>query len=174
MDCPEAASGQLQGPAAEALEESLRCVTFGHYNRPHMQGVVRAVFVFSEKKAKPIPISSVEATVRGFEGDHHSRATNPRQVLMISGNVLDELDLHPGAVFENVVIDGLDVMSLAEGQRLRLGGALVEVTLPCEPCGQMDRVRSVLREALRGRRGMFVKVITPGTVRVGDTMAQFQ
>lgn len=139
-----------------------------------MQGVVRALFVTSGTKAKPIPISSVDATVRGFEGDHHSRIQNSRQVLLISGSVLDELGLYPGAVFENVVIDGLDVMSLAEGQRLQLGDALVEVTVPCEPCGQMDRIRPGLRQALRDRRGMFVKVVAPGTVRIGDTMAQLQ
>ena len=84
------------------------------------------------------------------------------------GNVLDELHVEPGAIYENVVVDGIDIMALEEGQRLRLGEALVDVTIPCEPCIQMDRVRPGLQNALDSRRGMFVKVVSPGIVRVGD------
>lgn len=87
---------------------------------------------------------------------------------MMSGNVLDELQLEPGAIHENVVVDGLDVMALNEGQQLRIGGALVAVTVHCDPCVQMDRVRSGLQDALQNRRGIFVKVMVPGTVSVGD------
>jgi MOSC domain-containing protein YiiM len=82
--------------------------------------------------------------------------------------VLDELNLEPGAIYENIVVDGMNVMALQEGQELRLGDVLVAVTIPCEPCIQMDRVRYGLQKALEGRRGMFVRVIVPGTVRVGD------
>jgi MOSC domain-containing protein YiiM len=81
---------------------------------------------------------------------------------------MDELDLEPGAIYENVVIDGLDVMALAEGQQLQLGDVVVSVTIPCDPCIQMDRVRHGLQRELQRRRGMFVKVIVPGTVNVGD------
>jgi MOSC domain-containing protein YiiM len=83
---------------------------------------------------------------------------------------LDELNLQPGAIYENVVLDGIDVMSLQEGQEFRLGEALVAVTIPCEPCIQMERLRSGLQDALQHRRGMFVKVLVPGTVRVGDQL----
>ena len=91
-----------------------------------------------------------------------------RQILIISWSVLNELDLEPGVIGENVVVDELDVMSLTEGQELRLGEALVAVTFPCEPCGHMNRIRSAFKEALKDRRGMFVKVVAPGAVRVGD------
>ena len=80
------------------------------------------------------------------------------------------MDVEAGVIDENVVVDDLDVMSLTEGQQLRLGEALVAVTIPCEPCVQMNRVRPGLKEALKGRRGMFVKVVAPGAVRVGDSV----
>jgi MOSC domain-containing protein YiiM len=67
-----------------------------------------------------------------------------------------------------VVIDGIDVMALNNGQQLRLGDVVVSVTIPCEPCIQMERVRRGLQEALSDRRGMFVRVLSPGIVRVGD------
>ena len=85
---------------------------------------------------------------------------------------MDEFGLEPGDLHENAVIDGIDVMTLREGQSLRLGSALVEVTIPCEPCIQMDRVRPGLKEQLKDRRGIFVKVLEPGIVRVGDTVCE--
>jgi len=133
-----------------------------------MPGIVRALFVKPEKGATLIPLASVDATPTGFGGDYHSRRMARRQILLISGNVLKELAVDPGAIDENVVVDDLDVMSLTEGQQLRLGDALVAVTTPCEPCDHTNRIRHGLKEALKGRRGMFVRVVAPGAVRVGD------
>jgi len=135
-----------------------------------VEATVRAIFIKPEKGEQPLALESVEAVQGGLEGDHHA-GTKRRQILLMSGNVLDELQLQPGSIHENVVIDGIDVMSLQEGQQLRLGGAVVAVTIPCEPCIQMERVRVGLQDALESRRGMFVKVIVPGTVRVGDRVA---
>jgi MOSC domain-containing protein YiiM len=136
-----------------------------------VDATIRAIFINPQKGGRPLTLQSVEAVHGGFEGDHHTAPTKRRQILLISGTVLDELSLSPGAVYENVVVDGIDVMTLREGQQLRLGNTLVEVTIPCEPCIQMERVRSGLQEALQNRRGMFVRVVLPGTVRVGDRVA---
>jgi molybdopterin adenylyltransferase len=113
-------------------------------------------------------VPAAEAVPGGFDGDHHTGHSKRRQILLLSGRVLDELQVNPGDISENVVVDGIDVMSLKEGQKLRLGDAQVMVTIPCEPCMQMDRVRPGLQDALQYRRGMFVSVVSPGTVRVGD------
>ena len=135
-----------------------------------MNGTVRALFLKLDKGAKSVPKDSVQAGPEGFDGDYHTGNSKRRQILLISGSVIDQLDLEPGNAYENVVVDGLDVMTLREGQRLRLGDALVVVTIPCEPCIQMERLRTGLQEALRNRRGMFVTVLEPGIVRVGDAV----
>ncbi len=135
-----------------------------------MEATVHALFVAPAKKAKSIPVSMVMAALTGFEGDHHMSATSRRQILMVSLDVLREFELQPGSLCENVVVDGVDVMALVEGQRVRIGEALLEVTSPCEPCGQMDRIRSGLKASLRDRRGMFVKVLSAGVIRVGDPL----
>jgi len=133
-----------------------------------MQGTVRSIFIKREKGGKSIALESVQAIAGGLDGDHHTGSSRQRQVLLMSGHILDELGVEPGAIYENVVIDGIDVMALHEGQKLRLGDAVVAVTIPCDPCIQMERVRSGLQNALENRRGMFVKVLVPGTVRAGD------
>lgn len=129
---------------------------------------IRAIFIKPIKRGRSVRLESVRAVAGGLDGDHHTGFSRRRQILLMSGSVLDELQLEAGAIYENVIVDGMDVMSLSQGQQLRLGDALVAVTIPCEPCIQMDRVRDGLQDALHNRRGMFVKVITPGAVRVGD------
>jgi MOSC domain-containing protein YiiM len=126
------------------------------------------LFIKREKGGRPVSLQSVQVIAGGFDGDHHTGLSKRRQILMMSGSVLDELHIEPGAISENVVIDGLDVMTLQHGQQLRIGDAIVAVTIPCDPCIQMDRLRYGLQDDLQYRRGMFVKVVAPGTVRVGD------
>jgi len=133
-----------------------------------MRGTVRALLVKPKKGATSLPVETVEAQLGGFAGDYHTGSSRQHQILLMSGSILDALDLEPGAIYENVVVDGLDVMGLQEGQQLRLGNAVVSVTVPCEPCIQMNRVRRGLQDMLENRRGMFAKVISPGTVRLSD------
>ena len=133
-----------------------------------MEATVRAILIKAKKGERPVSLNAVQAVVGGFDGDHHTGSSKRRQILLVSGSVLDELKLEPGAIYENVVVDGMDVMALQEGQELRLGEVLVAVTIPCEPCVQMERVRYGLQKELEDRRGMFVRVLVPGTVRVGD------
>jgi MOSC domain-containing protein YiiM len=135
-----------------------------------MKGTVRALFVKREKGGESIALPEVQAVTGGFAGDYHTGSSTRRQILLMSGSIMDELNLQPGAIYENVVVDGIDVMALKEGQQLQIGEALVSVTIPCEPCVQMDRVRRGLQGALQDRRGIFVKVVTPGLVRISDSV----
>lgn len=135
-------------------------------------GMVRALFVKPEKGAKSVSRDFVRVTPSGFDGDHHTGAAKRRQILLVSKSLLEEFDLEPGDMYENAVLDGIDVMSLKEGQQLRLGDALVAVTIRCEPCVQMDRLRPGLKQQLKDRRGMFVKVLEPGIVRIGDPVCE--
>jgi MOSC domain-containing protein YiiM len=69
---------------------------------------------------------------------------------------------------ENITTEGLNVNGLKEGESLRIGDVLLEVTLPCTPCGQMDDLRPGLRREIRGRRGMLCRVVKGGVIRRGD------
>jgi MOSC domain-containing protein YiiM len=137
-----------------------------------MNGTVRALLIKPQKGAKSVLKDSVQATLAGFDGDYHAGVSKRRQIMLLSGAVVDEFNLNPGDIYENVIVDGFDVMQLREGQQVRLGDALVAVTVPCEPCHRMNRVRPGLQDALADRRGMFVKVLEAGTVRVGDPVCE--
>ncbi|MCL6564804.1 MAG: MOSC domain-containing protein [Acidobacteriia bacterium] len=81
---------------------------------------------------------------------------------------LQQLEISPGAVKENITTRGLAVQALQPGQRLRIGEALLEVTGPCHPCARMNEIRLGLEEQLRGRRGMLCRVVEGGRIARGD------
>lgn len=114
-------------------------------------------------------VPEAEAVVgKGLKSCAHGRPGSKRQVLLMDIETLEAMGLKPGLIKENVTTRGLDLKSLRRGQRLRVGEALLEVTLPCEPCGRMDDIRPGLQEELRGRRGMLCRVVERGVIRRGD------
>jgi MOSC domain-containing protein YiiM len=146
---------------------------------------------------KPI-VDAIELVVeRGVVGDAHFGATvqhrsrarahptlrNLRQVHLLHGELLDELAgrgfaVGPGTLGENVTTRGLDLLGLARGTVLRIGGDVaLEVTGLRNPCRQLNALRPGLMQAVLGRdadgglvrrSGIMAVVRTGGTVRAGD------
>lgn len=104
----------------------------------------------------------------GLEGCAHARTGSGRQVLLLDRETLEAMELPPGLLRENITTAGLNVNNLPAGQRIRVGQALLEITMVCTPCNQMERIRPGLRKELWGRRGMLCRVLEGGIVRPGD------
>ena len=107
----------------------------------------------------------------GFDGCAHARPGGRRQVLLIDMETLRAMDLAPGMVRENITTEGLDVNALKVGQRLRVGEVELEVSLVCEPCDQLEKLRAGLKNEMVGRRGMLCRVLRGGTLKEGDPIA---
>lgn len=106
----------------------------------------------------------------GIEGCAHARPGTGRQVLLVDRETLDAMELPPGILRENITTSGLNVHSLQIGQRLQIGKAILEVTMVCTPCNQMERIRPGLRKELWGRRGMLCRVLEGGILHPGDSI----
>ena len=104
---------------------------------------------------------------QGLEGCAHASPPR-REVLLASQEHLDELGVEPGAIRENVTVAGADVHSWPVGQRVKVGGALLEITMVCDPCHRMDELRLGLRTLLDGKRGMLAHVVEGGEIALGD------
>jgi MOSC domain-containing protein YiiM len=107
---------------------------------------------------------------KGFRDCIHGRSGSTRQVLLMDSETLEEFGIAPGRARENITTRGMTLGTLALGQRLRVGEALLEVTKPCTPCHQMDEIREGLQEAIRGRRGLLCRVVESGKIRRGDSV----
>ena len=79
--------------------------------------------------------------------------------------------LNPGTFGENLTIGGLAGDTLAIGDRLEIGGVLLEVTYHRTPCATLGRrmgdPRFVKRFARALRPGAYMRVLTPGIVETG-------
>jgi MOSC domain-containing protein YiiM len=104
----------------------------------------------------------------GFEDCVHAQPGGKRQVLLVDRETLDALELGPGMIRENITTEGLNVNGLKQGESLRVGEVLLQVTMACTPCGQMDDLRPGLRKAIRGRRGTLCRIVKGGIIRQGD------
>jgi MOSC domain-containing protein YiiM len=103
----------------------------------------------------------------GLEGCAHANPPR-REVLFASKQHLDSVDVEPGTIRENVTVEGADVQQWPVGQQVRIGEALFEITMVCDPCHRMDELRRGLRAELDGKRGMLARVVESGEVAVGD------
>jgi molybdopterin adenylyltransferase len=103
----------------------------------------------------------------GLEGCAHANPPK-REVLFASAEHLDAVGVEPGAIRENLTVEGADVQTWPVGQQVRVGEALFEITMVCDPCHRMDELRQGLRAKLDGKRGMLARVVEGGEVAVGD------
>jgi MOSC domain-containing protein YiiM len=106
---------------------------------------------------------------QGFEGCAHANPPR-REVLFASREHIDAVGVEPGAIRENVTVAGADVQSWPVGQQVRVGQAVFEITMVCDPCHRMDELRPGLRQQLEGRRGMLARVVEGGDVAIGDEL----
>jgi len=130
----------------------------------------------------------------GIEGDrqaHPGIHGGPRQaILLIAAEVVEELQrrgypVEFGSLGENLTTRGIDVRDLRLGDRLRAGGALLEITKPRGPCSALDVYGPAIKQEIHdarvkardhtsphwGMSGFYLKVIETGPVRPGDIIA---
>ena len=125
------------------------------------------------------PVSVGTVVSGGLSGDahDHEKHNTPLQALsLIDLEDLDALrgegfDVFPGATGENLTVAGLDVDSLAVGDRLLFsGGVIAELTKIRKPCFVLDTIDPHLKEEIVGRCGMYAKVVNQGRLRAGETI----
>ena len=108
----------------------------------------------------------------GLEGDRHAGRPQ-RQVSILNAETVSELaqrgmPVEPGILGENITLEGLPVMQLADGARLRIGDAELEITGDRPACREMLEIHVDALKAMVGRAGKMARVVKGGTVRPGD------
>jgi len=75
----------------------------------------------------------------------------------------------PGQMGEQIVIRGLDVGRLAEGDGLQIGEhARVEIVSHRTGCERFEHIQGKSPRLAAGRMGVMAKVVAAGAIRVGD------
>lgn len=136
------------------------------------QGTVTNLHIARIKGTPSDPVEAATAiSGLGLEGDRSAYEGNTRQVLFMDKETIDEFELAPGQLKENITTTGIDLSTIEVGQVFFVGDeATLEIVGDCVACGKMDALRLGLKDKIDGRRGMLAMVINGGSIKVGDSI----
>ena len=110
----------------------------------------------------------------GVEGDFHAKG-GERQVSLLACESIHKMEekglkLKNGAFGENIITEGIDLLSLKIGQRLKIGEAEIEITKIGKECKERCAIYYQTGDCIMPREGIFAKVIKNGNVRAKDSI----
>jgi MOSC domain-containing protein YiiM len=137
---------------------------------------VKAVCISENKGERKKPVETVELRENhGIIGDAHAGDWH-RQVSLLAQESIDKmramgLDVSAGDFAENITTVGIDLVSLPIGSRLKAGETLLEVTQIGKECHTRCAIFYQAGDCVMPKEGIFVKVITGGTIKPGDEVS---
>ena len=120
-------------------------------------------------------VDSVSALAgKGIEGDRHFHGDGapPGQALtLVEEEVVEDARLAPGATRRQLTVRGVRLNDLV-GRRFLVGDVLCYGVELCEPCAHLQKLtRPGLMRELAHRAGINADILSDGTIRVGDVVA---
>nr|WP_315252067.1 MGMT family protein [uncultured Duganella sp.] len=144
--------------------------------RSRLRAPARIVSLYRQPAhgAPRIALAPAEAlhceTGLGIGGDVHAHRLSPRQVLVTLASELHALDIAPGALGENIVLDCDRPELFRPGAALvSASGVEIRLTMFCEPCQRIAHLTSRLSRLLH-RRGVLGVFESGGELRAGDAL----
>lgn len=139
-----------------------------------MPGVLVGIYCGTEKgKGKFLNEQAELVPEHGIRGDAHAGGKPSRQLSLFSSEVFDSIvaagiDFSMSDLSANLITRGIDLDFLDVGIRLEVGNCLIEITESRKPCGALTRIDLRLPRATYTRCGKFARVITGGSVHIGE------
>ena len=132
----------------------------------------------SEKKGtKKRPVAEVSIKEDyGVVGDAHADCLTHRQGSLLAQESINKMrrqgfDLQPGDFAENITTEGIDLVSLPIGTRIKVGNEVIlEMTQIGKECHAACAIRRQVGDCIMPREGIFAKVIQGGNIQSGDVI----
>lgn len=111
----------------------------------------------------------------GLDGDAHAGDWH-RQVSLLAIESIEKmralgLSVGPGDFAENLTTEGIDLVNLPIGTRLKIGSeAIGEVTQIGKVCHNHCAIYEQAGDCVMPREGIFIRVLGGGGVKVGDSI----
>lgn len=111
----------------------------------------------------------------GLSGDRYKGRSGNRQVTLIQFEHLQVIascvglsSIAPDMLRRNIVVRGINLLALKD-KVVRVGEANIEVTGLCHPCSLMEDILGPGGyNAVRGHGGITARVLTEGSISIGD------
>ena len=143
--------------------------------RPGQRGLIVAVSVSDRKGVMKHNVPSALLQVdHGLMGDAH--AGSGRQVSLLALESIHKMvalgaKVSPGDFAENLTVQGVSVMHLPVGTRLKVGPeAELIVTQIGKACHKGCAIREQVGDCVMPREGIFARVLKEGVVKPGDVI----
>jgi len=143
---------------------------------PGQQGRIHAVSVSDRKGVVKHNVDQARLVKdHGLEGDAHAEG-GIRQVSLLAMASIDKMvaagaKVAPGDFAENLTVEGLAVMSLPVGTRLKVGDTVeLEITQIGKTCHKGCAIREQVGDCVMPREGVFARVLKEGLVKPGDVI----
>lgn len=115
----------------------------------------------------------------GIMGDGHAAGGN-RQVSLLAEESIEKIkakgiQVKAGDFAENITTQGLDLLGLHIGNKLRIGrDAILEITQKGKECHTRCSIYYQAGDCVMPKEGVFAKVIKGGVIRPGDRLEVMQ
>ena len=140
------------------------------------QGRIKAISVSEEKGTRKVNVP--EARLRadfGIVGDAHAGNWH-RQISLLADESIDKMvakgvKVSPGDFAENITTEGIDLLKLSVGSKLKLGkSAELQISQFGKECHSGCEIFKQVGDCIMPREGVFAKVTKGGSIRVGDVI----
>ncbi len=141
-----------------------------------IEGRIKAISVSKERGTRKVNVPKAELKASfGVVGDAHAGNWH-RQVSLLAVESIDKMvangaEVSPGDFAENITTEGIELLELSAGTRLKLGkSAELEITQSGKKCHGRCKIYEQAGDCIMPREGIFAKVIVPGQINVGDVI----
>ncbi len=110
----------------------------------------------------------------GIQGDAHGNSTTHRQVSLLAMESIRKmqamgLDVGPGDFAENLTTEGVDLLALPLGSKIKIGDSVeLEISQHGKECHTPCAIYHQAGTCVMPTEGIFGKVLAGGMVKVGD------
>lgn len=143
----------------------------------NMSAKVLSLNVSEKKGVRKKPVEEVILrTEYGIEGDAHASSEWHRQVSILAQESIKKmqdlgLKVKAGDFAENITTEGIDVVNLPLGTRLKIGQEVeVEISQIGKECHTRCAIYYQAGDCVMPKEGIFIRVIKGGKLRVGDAI----
>lgn len=147
----------------------------GYMKEDSQEAIIKAISVSQNKGTKKTNVNQAELKKDfGIIGDAH--AGSSRQVSLLAEESIEKmrakgLKVKAGDFAENITTQGIDLLKLKIGSRLKMGEvAMVEVTQIGKDCHTPCHIYYQAGDCVMPREGVFAKVIAEGVIKCGDKL----
>jgi MOSC domain-containing protein YiiM len=140
-----------------------------------MNGRVVSINISDKKGVRKKPVAEANIlTEFGIEGDAHASGEWHRQVSLLALESIKKmqemgLKVGPGDFGENITTEGIDLLTLPVGTKVRIGSSIeAEVSQIGKVCHNRCAIYHQAGDCVMPKEGIFIKILSGGILKTGD------